>query len=213
MRTYALTMALILTALIAFTAFAAAESAAPGTAALTAAALTPDPGTAATAPAPEVGDLLGGLVKVLGDWRVAGWMSGMAALAGLIGLLLQFPPVAALFKRLPPWVKPVAIAGASSLVGFFTALPGGIVAAALGALGGVGAGLSAVGGHNVFQRFTPSGAAEVSVMRTLHTALASGDEAAVAAGDALKAGILEAKKGATPGSRMKALAAALGGAK
>lgn len=170
---------------------------------------------AATAAPAEPGEILGTGLKVLNDWRTAGWMAGMVALCNaLMFLIKRVPFVAALFKKGPPWLQPAVVVVVGAAGGFFSGLAaGGVSGALLGAVAGVGAGFSAVGVDTSANRASSSGAAEVAVVRAVKEALHGGDASAAAAKDAINEHLAAARKEPNEKKRMAALATLLNGAR
>ena len=143
-----------------------------------AAPLETTPGTSlpVLSSAPEavpVGDLIEGVVRVVGDWKSLGWMGGLSALVALLLLILRrVPPVKRLLSRGPAWLVPVLGAGLGAMGGFLGGWStGGLPAALAAAVAGLGAGLGATGAHQMLGRATADGQAEVNVVRALKGAI------------------------------------------
>ena len=134
------------------------------TGAMTAAATAAAP----AAPGAEVGDLFGGVLKVVGDFRTIGWMGGMVGVIAILLRVSKLPFMDRFFKN-PVWLRPVVALALGAIGGFFQGLPRGIISALIGAIAGLGAGAGAIGSTSALDRMTPSGAAEVNATRMLKT--------------------------------------------
>ena len=102
-----------------------------------------------------IGDIAEQAQKVYSDWKNLGWMYGIIAAIGLLVLLLRFKPINEWLENSDlKKYKPVISMALGALTGFFTAWaesglwPDAVIALAMG----MGAGLAAVGGHQVLTK-------------------------------------------------------------